>query len=77
MSNYWSEDLSHREQRQRELYALSPLQRAGLILDYEIILLEDSDPIEEILNHEFGPNSTSDCGRLAHSASIAQHTFKT
>lgn len=58
MSDHWAEELSSREQRERQLQAMSPLHRAGLILDYEIFLQEDSDAIEVILNHEFGSESS-------------------
>ena len=48
----WSID-SGRDDRRRELTGLSGLQLAGLILDYGIMLCEESDPIEVILDYEF------------------------
>lgn len=49
------ESRPYREHRKRELKSLSSLRLAGLILDYDIFLQEDSDAVEVILNHEFGP----------------------
>ena len=47
-----------KENRRQQLNALSKLQLTGLILDYELILTEDSDPIEVVLNHEFAGTTT-------------------
>ena len=51
-----SEHAAGREKRRQALLSLSPLGLANLILDYQLLLTEECDPIETILNHEFQPN---------------------
>ena len=46
-------------ERRQLLQDLTPLELTGLILDLDLWLEEDSDPIEVILEHEFG-SATSD-----------------
>jgi len=46
------------ERRERELRALSPLHLAGLIIDYGIFLQEYSDPVDLVLEFEFGPEGS-------------------
>ena len=45
--------LLRRAMRRRELKRFSGLRLACLIIDYGVILDEDSDPIEVILDYEF------------------------
>ncbi len=46
--------LLRRAMRRRELMRFSGLRLACLIIDYGVMLDEDSDPIEVILDYEFG-----------------------
>ena len=49
--------LLRRAMRRRELMRFSGLRLACLIIDYGVMLDEDSDPIEVILDYEFGNRS--------------------
>ncbi|MFT5522256.1 MAG: hypothetical protein ACI9G1_000595 [Pirellulaceae bacterium] len=51
--------LLERETRKVQLNAISGLQLTGLILDYELILTEDCDPVAAILDHEYGKSRSS------------------
>ncbi len=45
--------LLKRRVRRADLEAMTKLQLTGLILDYDLVLTEESDPVEVILDHEF------------------------
>ena len=49
------------QKRRDELWSLSPLRLAGLIIDHGLILDEECDPVEMILNFEFDNITGDNC----------------